>query len=336
MAELLSGWQGIAGTAIIISIILSGIALGMGRAFAFKRLERFGAEEIFQSIINAAILGFAVGLSALVLEVGAEFAPQMENLSCISNATPAGYALCGINATAMEAFSLSQNLVKTQNTLAYYQTLVLHFGNFSIQPLMNLNSVSSQAANSLYSLQFSTFALSLNAQFLSFLSSGWFGVIFASGLVLRSFFLSRRFGAFLIAVSISMIIFYPLALLMFPLPLEEISMARDSTAEFLSNENYQTIPIIDLNDNNAIAEKIYNMSFAPDQSNQSNASQQNSNSNDFTGDLTLIIQQTTGAAAGLFFYSAIVPLFALLATMVLIKELTQSFAGEIAREISQI
>lgn len=323
MAELLSGWQAIAGTAIVISIIIAGIALGFGRAFSLKRLERFGADELLQSIINSAILGFAVGLSVLVMQIGAEFTPAMENISCNANATPSDYTLCAINATTQQSFGLSQDLVRVQNSIGYYQTLELHFGNFSIQPLVNMGSVSNQLANSAYSIQLSVFASALNAQFLSFISSGWFGTIFAAGLVLRSFFLSRKFGAFLIGASIALIIFYPLMLLMFPLPLEDVSQARNLTSAFLSNSTYQTVPIIDLNGNNAIADKIYNMSFV-------------AGGSDFIGDLTLIVQQTTDAAASLFFYSVIVPLFALIATLVLIKELSSSFAGEIATEVSQL
>lgn len=321
MAELLSGWQGIATITIIISIILAGIAVGLGRAFSFKKLERFGINEIFQSILNGAILGSVIVLSLLVVQVGNEFTPQLKNVSCISNSSPSEYALCGLNTTLQTSSNLSYNLVKVQNTIGYYQTLNLHFGNFSIQPLVNLNTVSSQLAYSLHSLQLSIFVSTMNAQFLAFISSNWFGVIFATGLVLRSFFLSRKFGAFLIAVSIAFAIFYPLAILMFPLPIEEINTATLSSSAFLSNTTYQTIPIIDLNDNNAIADKIYNMSFT---------------SSDLTGDLTYIVQHSTNAASSAFFYSVIVSFFALLATIVLIKELSHSFAGEIATEISQV
>lgn len=323
MAELFLDWQGIAGTAIILSIIIGGIALGLGKAFFIKRLEHFGAEEILQSIINGALLGFVVVLSVLILEIGKEFtSPLLENVSCVSNATPTDLVLCRINATTRASYELSQNLSYVQNTLGYYQTLVLHFGNFSIQPLINLNTISTQLAHNLYFLQLSMFGFVLNTQFLSFISSAWFGVLFATGLVLRTFFFSRKFGAFLIAVSITFILFYPLCLLMLPLPLNEIETSKNLTANFLSNSAYQTIPIIDLNDNNAIAKKIYNMSF--------------DSNTDFTGDLGLIIQQTTQTAGVLVFYSLVVPFFVLLIALVLIKELSHSFGGEIATGVVQI
>lgn len=322
MTEILFSWQGIAGTAIVISIIIAGICLGFGRAFSLKKLERFGIDELLQSIINAAILGFAVTLSTLVISVGDEFMPQIKNLSCDTNVTPSSYMLCIINETNHQSFNLSQDTIRIQNTIGYYQSLELHFGNFSIQPLINMGSAYTQLANLLYSIQFSFFISSINAQFLSFISSNWFGVIFAAGLVLRSIFLSRKFGAFLIAVSISLIIFYPLMLLMFQPPFQALKEAKTLTEGFLTNSSYQTIPIIDLNNNNAIAEKIYNMSFM--------------GGNDFVGDITLIIQQITHATALLFFYSIIVPLFALIAITVLIKELSITFAGEIATELSQV
>lgn len=343
MVELLSSWQSIAATAIIISIILSGIALGFGRAFSTKRLERFGADEMLQSIINAAILGFAISLSAVVVQISSELSPQMQNITCISNSTPTEYVLCAINSTTTSSFELSQSLVRILNTLSYYQTLNLHFGNFSIQPLVNLNSISNQFSNILYSLQISTFAASINTHILSFISSNWFGALFAAGLVLRSFFLSRKFGAFLIAASLSLIIFYPLAIMMFQIPLLELADAQSAATSFLSNPTYQTIPIIDLNNNNAIADKIYNMSFLGTAIQSGSTGQNGTNRTnstviqaDFTGDLTLLVQKTTNAASALFFYSIIVPFFAMIATLVLIKELSHSFAGEIATEISQI
>ena len=322
MADLLSNWQGIAGTAIIISVIVSGIALGLGRAFSIKRLERFGVDELIQAMVNAAILGFAVGLSAMVLQVSSEFTPVMQNVTCASNSTPPDYVLCGINSTSVSALSLSGDMLRVQNNIAYYQTLQLHFGNFSIAPLANMDSVSNQLSNSLYSIQLSVFASSLNAQFLSFVSSGWFGVLFASGLVLRSFFLSRKFGAFLIAASIALIIFYPLVLLMFQPPVQGLEAAKSSTSAFLSNAKYQTVPIVDLNNNAVVAVKLYEMGF--------------SGGDDYTGELTLMVQEATAASAALFFYCVVVPVLALAATLVLIKELSGSFAGEIATEISQI
>lgn len=82
------------------------------------------------------------------------------------------------------------------------------------------------------------------------------------------------------------------------------------------------MPIIDLNDNSAVADKLYTLGFT--------------GGNDYVGDLTVITQQATGSASSLFFYLVIVPIFALIATGVLIKELSGSFAGEIATEVSQL
>ncbi len=329
MAELISGWQAIASTAIVITILISGISLGVGRAFSIKRLERFGIDEGFQSVVNAAILGAAVAISVLILQISSDFTPSYAKTACMANSTPSGYAMCGINSTIQSSFALSHDIVRIENNLGYYQTLELNFGNFSISPLANMQSTSAQFSNSLQSIQFSIFALALNAQLLSFISSNWFGVVFATGLVLRSIFLTRKFGAFLIASSVAFILFYPLMLLMFPLPIKEFADAKNQSSAFLSNSAYQTVPIIDLNDNGAIARKIYNMSF------QASSNITNSTS-DFTGDLTLLAQRITMLSASLFFYSAIVPFFALLITVALAYSLSRSLGGEIATGVSQI
>ncbi|MBU0586237.1 hypothetical protein KJ780_01880 [Candidatus Micrarchaeota archaeon] len=323
MADLISGWEAIATTAIIISVIIAGIAIGLGHAFSIKRLERFGLDEIFQSVVNAAILGAAIALSATILQIGAEFTPASAIPdNCTINATPPDYILCGINHTSYSTANLSSDLIRVQNNIAYYQTLDLHFGNFSIQPLANLNSVSNQLSSSSSTIHFSMFALSLNSQLLSFISSNWFGVIFATGLVLRSIFLTRKFGAFLIAAALSFIIFYPLMLMMFQPPTVQLETTKNITSAFLYNSTYQTVPIIDLNDNAAVANKIYNMSFSQDQ--------------DYVGDLTVLSQSVTDSSAALFFYSIFVPIIALLVTGALIKALSLSFAGELSSWVSQV
>jgi hypothetical protein len=48
------------------SIILSGILIGLGRAFSIKRIESFGVEELVQSVINAALIGAFASIIALV------------------------------------------------------------------------------------------------------------------------------------------------------------------------------------------------------------------------------------------------------------------------------
>ncbi|MFA5077815.1 MAG: hypothetical protein WC488_05315, partial [Candidatus Micrarchaeia archaeon] len=127
---------------------------------------------------------------------------------------------------------------------------------------------------------------------------------------------------FLIAAAFSLIIFYPLMLMAFQPPLPQLSQANSTISGFLSNPAYKTVPIIDLNNNNAIGAKLYNMSFGAGP--------------DFTGDLTLLSQEVTDASASLFFYSVIVPVLAFLATLVLVKELSSSFGGEILTEVSKL
>jgi hypothetical protein len=84
------------------------------------------------------------------------------------------------------------------------------------------------------------------------------------------------------------------------------------------------MPILDLNGNNAIAAKMDNMS----------ASWRVNNTNytyaaDFSGDITLIAQSNANAIAKILLYSVIAPIFAIIITMVFIKEMTSVLGGEI-------
>ena len=47
----------LASTAIVVSLLVSGIALGIGIAFRIKGLLGFGKQELFHSIVNAALVG---------------------------------------------------------------------------------------------------------------------------------------------------------------------------------------------------------------------------------------------------------------------------------------
>ena len=48
MADTFAGMQ-IAVIVVTASIVLSGILIGVGRAFSYKRIENFGVEEFFAS-----------------------------------------------------------------------------------------------------------------------------------------------------------------------------------------------------------------------------------------------------------------------------------------------
>ena len=119
---------------VTISIIIAGIALGMGRALGYRRIEQFGIDELFQSVLNAAIVGSAV----VVVEGIKATTSSLLAVTCQEGADALGELSCIFGKTADSSFLLFQEMLKMSNILGYYQNLVLDFGSFSIQPLANL------------------------------------------------------------------------------------------------------------------------------------------------------------------------------------------------------
>ncbi len=255
-------WESLAGTAIVIAIIVSGIAIGIGKALRNKKLERFGMEEIIQSIVNAALLGGAILISTCVTTIGSElisYSPM--NMTNITNATPAQMALLMYNNSTAELSSLSYQLLRLETTLAYYQTISIDLGNVSFQPLKGFEAVEPLLSINIFintCLQLFLFALS---NLLQFVDGAWFGAVFAIGLIFRSFFFSRKFGSTIMCLALSFILIYPFFLLLVPQPVEKIIQLRQNISYFLDNETSPPPSPIQLTTNGTLGDVLYNMSF---------------------------------------------------------------------------
>jgi hypothetical protein len=261
-----------------------------------------------------------------------------------------------------------QELVKTINLVGYYQTISLDFGAFSVSPFVNLNSVSNTLSMQLLTTNWIMILVELNSQITAFIGQNALGLIFPVGLVLRTFFATRKVGGFLIALAVGLYVFYPTFILIFPNPGTTIINSTIKSSDFTSNSYYATAPVIDLNDNYAIAGKLdvlsgrcnpnnYSITNMTNVSNTttacddylqtyylqmynltSNASNTTQNqSADLSGDLTAIIQSNSSALAKSILYSVIAPIFSLIVTIVFVKELANILGSDIGlRTIASI
>lgn len=332
---------------VTASIILAGILVGVGRAFGFKRIEMFGLEELLQSIVNAAIIGSFAAIIELVGVISSSVVSQ----TC-SQGNAITQLTCTLDALSASSFFFMQQLVQVLVLLGYYQSLSLDFGAFSISPFINLSSVSNALSLQLLTTNVLMMLVSLNTQIVVFVTQNALTLLFPVGLVLRTFFATRKVGGFMIALAVGLYIFYPTFILVFPNPEPEVTNATMMMANFTNNSFYATPPILDLNSNYAIAGKLdilsgrcnpYNFNIT-NTTNVSNTTticddflqQQNLTSNitqnmtfDFSGDLTLITQRNNNTLAKSLLYSVIAPVFSLIITIVFVKELTNILGSEI-------
>lgn len=303
----------LAGTVVSFSIILSGILIGLGKTLNSKRLEHFGTEELIQSVINAALVGAYTAILAAATEISKSIATgtactagdAIENLQCI------------FSNLSSDIFSLLTQVISLNQIVSYYQTIVLDFATFSIQPMSYLSSISSILNGQILTLQALLTLAQLQVQLLGFFAPQLLTFFLPVGLIFRSFFSTRKLGGFLIALSIGAYLFYPAFILIFPVPV--LNDTVQNLTNLTNQSLYKTMPILDMNDNYAIAGKLDNMTTG-----------------DFTGDLTLATQQITSSISALSMFVLIAPLFSLIITIIFIKEVTDIFGGEFFFAVSSI
>ncbi|HSB46901.1 MAG TPA: hypothetical protein VLD37_02720 [Candidatus Bilamarchaeum sp.] len=367
MAETFVGVE-IAVIVVTASIVLAGLFIGLGRASGYKRLEVFGIEELVQSIINAAIIG---SFAAIVELVGAVSA------SVVTSTCSAGSVItqltCSLSLASDTSFSLFQEIVKILNIVGFYQGLSLDFGSFSIAPLSNLAAVSSILSAQLLALNGIIILIELNRQIATFIGQNALGLLFPVGLVMRTLFATRKIGGFLIGLAIGLYVFYPTFILIFPNPQNETNLTAQYAANFSNDSFYATLPVIDLNDNYAIAGKLdllsgrcnpadyYNLTNSTNVSNTTSMcddffqsqyllSNYSAITNttyytftlqnetvDFSGDLTFVVNRISNTLAKSALYAVLAPLFSLIITIIFVKELANLLGSEIGlRTIASI
>ena len=303
----------LAGTVVSFSIILSGILIGLGKTLNSKRLEHFGTEELIQSVINAAL----VGAYTAILAAATEISKSIITGTVCNTGDAIGNLQCIYSNLSVDIFSLLTKVVALDQIVSYYQTLTLHFAAVSVQPMSYLSSISSILTGQILTLQALLTFAQLQVQLLGFFAPQLLTFFLPVGLIFRSFFSTRKLGGFLIALSIGAYLFYPAFILIFPVPVMNDTIAN--LTNMTNNSLYTTIPIIDLNGNDAIAGRLDNMSTG-----------------DFTGDLTLATQQISNSISALSMFVLIAPLFSLIITIIFIKEVTDIFGGEFFFAVSSI
>lgn len=310
-----SGWEELALQIVTLMLALAGIVFGIGVAINSSKLKRFGAEEIAQGIVNAAILGASVSIISLISLSASSFFPDM---ACGNSNESISWVSCRFSNLSYNVTNVMQKTVRFAHYVGYYQSIVLKFDNaLSIQPLQGLYTALSSVYTSYSLLGVSNSIIGVNLFVFASIASISMAYLFPIGLILRSFFATRRLGAFLIAVSFGLFVVLPIFILPFAPPTDAINDTNTRLNEFINNIDYVTIPIIDLNTNAAISQKIDNLSLY------------NETSPGFIGDVNVIVSSLSYLAGQVLSYVIFIPLFSIIITVVFVKELTAIVGSEI-------
>ncbi|MEM4216272.1 MAG: hypothetical protein QXD51_04285 [Candidatus Anstonellales archaeon] len=304
---------GIASSIVAIMIILSGIAIGVGKAIGSKRLELFGVEEFAQAVLNAAIIGVFAAIATTITQVSSD----VDFLTC--GAGLPEELQCQMANVENTSFSLMTETTKTSLTLGYYESLLLYFGAFDIQILKGLGPIRETLGDGIKFLNLNSTFAAMNSQLANFIRQTMLEVFLPLGIIFRSFFATRKIGGFLIGAAIGFYLLFPYFILIVPSPLPILDSTVASFKAINENANYATMPIVDLNNNYAVAEKLYGLSTG-----------------DFVGALIMAIKGLADANGALLLYVIIGPVIALAANIVFMLAITEMLGSHFVLNVGVI
>ncbi len=214
----------------VVSIMLAvgGIVFGLGYSFDNKRLKDFGSREILESLINGAIIGvliIAFAQNGIFTGIINSVAYPISGYSCGSAGY--NYAICfaenymmGLGVVKIQGsaypslFEVSSGMLLTiSGTYAFVgliSSLQFSIGLASISLssifhplLMQLNSI-------MQVLTLSIFSLYIQYTIIKVVSAVAVPIMLPVGIVLRTFYFTRRLGGAIMAISISLFAILPL------------------------------------------------------------------------------------------------------------------------------
>ncbi|MGC8662485.1 MAG: hypothetical protein ACP5RT_01725 [Candidatus Micrarchaeia archaeon] len=217
---------------ISIMLMIGGIILGLGYALDEKKLKDFGKNEIYQSIINGILVG---GLLAMFMSNGIislaikSLIPENISFSCPtymhSNlaicfaynylAGTTSYTIGGIQHISMleEITMIMSGLFLLSTLLGSIASLEINLFvvtlNFSyiVKPFLN------EIQYILGLLTATAVSLSVQSSILIFISLTAITFILPLGIILRTFYPTRKLGGFFIAIAIGLYVIFPLSYL---------------------------------------------------------------------------------------------------------------------------
>lgn len=229
----LGNWQLVALLLLIISVIITSLAIMAGKGFGISSLEAWGKMELEQVFVNVIIILFILSFISLIDTLSADIL-QCGQFNCI-----AYYATTYLDDYTAQVKTFMEAVFEDGIAMGKISSLTTTFsGGFFMNKLVNrlmgvggffpsflgkllyFSTVSFQPAGhfNLYLMRdqivfnnLATAYVSLLAQkfFLSSLAFTLGPFFILVGVILRSFFLTRRWGATLIAVGFGAMVVFP-------------------------------------------------------------------------------------------------------------------------------
>ncbi|MBI5036165.1 hypothetical protein HZC09_02370 [Candidatus Micrarchaeota archaeon] len=203
--EFVAGWQPLAIAAATLSLLVVGGAFCLGAVFDSRWLKAWARNEFFQvcvsCILMASLLAFAVGLNAF----SQDLTGGQEPITFARGYLSAMNADISVYSAEVSAFTL------VVSALRDVEVSIEPLGvGVSAKPLAGLNSVVNDAEFILSALSFIRLSNEIQEHLFVFIEATMMYYFLPVGVILRTFPLTRRVGAFMMAVAVGLYFVLPL------------------------------------------------------------------------------------------------------------------------------
>lgn len=224
-------WLGVAAMAVLLSAFFVSFAYMLGNLLNNESIKGWAKSEFMQVLASALIIGGIFWVVSMVTALSAS-AAGYTGIDCqnVDVDDPIVYgeivqAPCHINVAQQyieimyeNVFHEARDLVKVASVLGVaahfnitFEMLAPPWLSLTIVPLSPLNMVFETIALSFDMLTKIMLLLKMQLYFLSFVWRAFFPMLLIMGVIMRTFFFTRRLGGMLIALAIGIYIAYPMS-----------------------------------------------------------------------------------------------------------------------------
>jgi len=225
-----NNWQAVASIAVIMSAFFVSIAYMLGSLLQIPMLINWAKGELMQVFASALIIGGLIWLVSMITVLSASMAGAT-GIDCTFTDVADKYAReeleqapCHINVAQQYLQIMYENLYEMSRDLLVTGTLLSAISNFNITfemlipPWTTATMVPFAGMNMIFETLFTSFEmlskimllLKFQMYFLSFIWRALFPMLLVLGVIMRTFWFSRKLGGLLIAIAIGMFIAFPL------------------------------------------------------------------------------------------------------------------------------
>ena len=225
------GMYGIAVALIAIMLSVAGMVLGIGYAVNDRRLKEFGMSEIYQCVMNGVIVGsliVAFGSGGIVTMLINNSVTSASLGATCSQQLSGNYAICfaynylvGLNPVTINGASYPTLIDASLGLLApvsllytglsVLSSIKLSLGIVSIGFASALNPVLTALNYVIEALTASVIAIEVQGVLLRFIAAVAVPVLLPIGIVLRTFYLTRKLGGAMMAIAIGLFAVLPMS-----------------------------------------------------------------------------------------------------------------------------